>query len=366
MLKKIILFALVGIVILLVGAGAGIFLGGKILKQPKYVTSPERQVEMPGPMVNMGDFTVNLADREPKIVRFKLVLELNSPKALNLFSESGWQSRVKNEVILAMKIAFYDDLRTAEGILEASQDLTRRINAMMPLVDGRAPVKRVLFEEFMLNKGVELMVPEVLSQAEIDALLQALSGHVDIEAIKKSEEEKKFKVYDFRQPDKFSKDQLRKRSRWSHESFARQVTTAISTMARSLVSAEVASVDQISYDEFVRSLVQPTVIAVLDMYPLSGSAMRDRPEFDIRYYRPQSCGKGNRSQAEESHRHRAHGGREGIHAYPRALGGELEHCRRSEVPFVNLEQSLFVQICPVPIWYWWLRSRSSSGTSRGL
>jgi flagellar FliL protein len=84
-------------------------------------------------------------------VRFKLILELNSPKALNLFSESGWQSRIKNEVILAMKDRFYDDLRTAEGILEASQDLTRRINAMMPLVDGRAPVKRVLFEEFMLQ-----------------------------------------------------------------------------------------------------------------------------------------------------------------------------------------------------------------------
>jgi flagellar motor switch protein FliM len=117
------------------------------------------------------------------------------------------------------------------------------------------------------------MVPEVLSQAEIDALLQALSsGYVDIEAIKKSEEEKKFKVYDFRRPDKFSKDQLRA-IQMVHESFARQVTTAISTMARSLVSAEVASVDQISYDEFVRSLVQPTVIAVLDMYPLSGSAM---------------------------------------------------------------------------------------------
>ncbi len=68
------------------------------------------------------------------------------------------------------------------------------------------------------------MVPEVLSQAEIDALLQALSsGHVDIEAIKKSEEEKKFKVYDFRRPDKFSKDQLRA-IQMVHESFARQVT----------------------------------------------------------------------------------------------------------------------------------------------
>lgn len=151
MLKKIILFVLVGIAILLLGAGVGLFLGGKILNRPTYVTSPERQVEMPGPMVNMGDFVVNLADREPKIVRFKLVLELSSPKALNLFSESGWESRVKNEVILTMKDRFYDDLRTAEGVLEASQELMRRINAALPLVSGRAPVQRVLFEEFVLQ-----------------------------------------------------------------------------------------------------------------------------------------------------------------------------------------------------------------------
>ena len=44
-------------------------------------------------------------------------------------------------------------------------------------------------------------------------------------------------------------------------------------MVRSMVSAEIASVDQLAYDEFIRSLVQPTVIGILEMYPFSGNAL---------------------------------------------------------------------------------------------
>ncbi|ACZ19554.1 flagellar motor switch protein FliM [Thermanaerovibrio acidaminovorans DSM 6589] len=116
------------------------------------------------------------------------------------------------------------------------------------------------------------MVPEVLSQNEIDSLLQALSsGSVDLAAIE-SKDDRKIKVYDFRRPDKFSKDQLRA-IQMIHDSFARQLTTSLSTLVRSMVSSEVVSVDQLAYDEFIRSLVQPTVIGVLEMYPLSGNAV---------------------------------------------------------------------------------------------
>jgi flagellar motor switch protein FliM len=116
------------------------------------------------------------------------------------------------------------------------------------------------------------MVPEVLSQNEIDSLLAALSsGSVDLATITETDE-RKIKLYDFRRPDKFSKDQLRA-IQMIHDSFARQLTTSLSTLVRSIVSSEVASVDQIAYDEFIRSLVQPTVIGVLEMYPLSGNAI---------------------------------------------------------------------------------------------
>ncbi len=116
------------------------------------------------------------------------------------------------------------------------------------------------------------MTPDVLSQNEIDSLLEALSsGSVDVDAMRK-EDKKAVKLYDFRRPDKFSKDQLRA-IQMIHESFTRQLTTTMSTMVRSMVSAEIASVDQLAYDEFIRSLVQPTVIGILEMYPFSGNAL---------------------------------------------------------------------------------------------
>jgi flagellar motor switch protein FliM len=58
-----------------------------------------------------------------------------------------------------------------------------------------------------------------------------------------------------------------------HEAFARQLTTVMSTLIRSMVSAEVASVDQLAYEEFVNSLVQPTVIGILEMHPFNGNAL---------------------------------------------------------------------------------------------
>ncbi len=116
------------------------------------------------------------------------------------------------------------------------------------------------------------MVPEVLSQSEIDALLKALStGEVDVSAIAK-EEQKQIKVYDFRRPDKFSKDQLRA-IQMIHENFARQLTTSLSTQVRSMVQAKVMSVDQITYEEFTRSLLTPTVIFILEVYPFEGNAV---------------------------------------------------------------------------------------------
>ncbi len=84
--------------------------------------------------------------------------------------------------------------------------------------------------------------------------------------------EHKVKSYDFKRPDKFSKDQLRA-IQMIHEAFARQLTTAMSSLIRSIVTAEVASVDQLAYEEFVNSLVQPTVIGTVEMQPFNGSLM---------------------------------------------------------------------------------------------
>ena len=112
-----------------------------------------------------------------------------------------------------------------------------------------------------------------MSQSEIDSLLSALtSGSVDLDSISENSGDYKVKVYDFKRPDKFSKDQLRA-IQMIHESFARQLTTVMSTLIRSMVSAEVASVDQLAYEEFVNSLVQPTVIGTVEMHPFDGNIL---------------------------------------------------------------------------------------------
>ena len=114
---------------------------------------------------------------------------------------------------------------------------------------------------------------EVLSQDEIDQLLSAISaGEISTEEVHQPKDQRKIKIYDFKRPDKFSKDQIRTVS-IMHETFARLTTTSLSAQLRSLVHVHVASVDQLTYEEFIRSNPNPTTLAVVDMDPLKGSAI---------------------------------------------------------------------------------------------
>ncbi|MFN7250831.1 MAG: flagellar motor switch protein FliM [Anaerobacillus sp.] len=111
---------------------------------------------------------------------------------------------------------------------------------------------------------------EVLSQSEIDALLSAIStGEMDANELKKEESQKKIKVYDFKRALRFSKDQIRSLTR-IHENFARLLTTYFSAQLRTFVQITVASVDQLPYDEFIRSVPKMTILNVFEPYPLDG------------------------------------------------------------------------------------------------
>ncbi len=114
---------------------------------------------------------------------------------------------------------------------------------------------------------------EVLSQDEIDQLLTAISsGDIETEEVTQQTDQRKIKIYDFKRPDKFSKEQIRTVS-IMHETFARLTTTSLSANLRSLVNVHVASVDQLTYEEFIRSIPNPTTLAVINMDPLKGSAV---------------------------------------------------------------------------------------------
>jgi len=114
---------------------------------------------------------------------------------------------------------------------------------------------------------------EVLSQDEIDQLLMAISsGETETDDYKPVSDTRKIKIYDFKRPDKFSKEQIRTVS-IMHETFARLTTTSLSAQLRSLVHVHVASVDQLTYEEFIRSIPTPTTLAVINMDPLKGNAV---------------------------------------------------------------------------------------------
>lgn len=125
---------------------------------------------------------------------------------------------------------------------------------------------------------------EILSQEEIDALLSALSptdsssssgsGTSQTARRKTDESPKKIRVYDFKRPNKFSKEQIHTLQA-IHENFARLLATYFSTHLRTVVQISVHSVEQLTYDEFIRSLPNPTLITIFQMDPLEGNAIME-------------------------------------------------------------------------------------------
>lgn len=117
------------------------------------------------------------------------------------------------------------------------------------------------------------MMADVLSQGEIDALLSALStGEYQPEEFEKEEEKHKIKVYDFKSPQKFSKDHIRTLE-LIHENFARIISNYFTGQLRKSVKVKVETVEQISYEEFIHSIQNPTVLALLKMPPLNGTIL---------------------------------------------------------------------------------------------
>ena len=119
------------------------------------------------------------------------------------------------------------------------------------------------------------MSGDILSQNEIDALLSALStGEMSAEDMKKEDETRKVKVYDFKRALRFSKDQIRSLTR-IHENFARLLTTYFSAQLRTYVQIDVASVDQIPFEEFIRSIPNMTLINIFEVPPLEGNILME-------------------------------------------------------------------------------------------
>ena len=123
-------------------------------------------------------------------------------------------------------------------------------------------------------------MPDVLSQSEIDALLSALSsGELQPDELSKEEEKQKVKLYDFRSPQKFSKDHIRTLE-LIHDNYGRIISNYLTAQVRTNVKVKIESIEQVTYEEFIHSISNPTVLTIFKMTPLSGSILLEtNPEF---------------------------------------------------------------------------------------
>ncbi|MCH7527730.1 MAG: flagellar motor switch protein FliM [Planctomycetes bacterium] len=114
---------------------------------------------------------------------------------------------------------------------------------------------------------------DVLDQSEVDALLSAVSaGQADEPAsfgTGEGEKRRDVQTYDFKRPERVSKDQMRALEAL-HEAFSRNFGASLSGLLRTIVEVRVATVEQLTYSEFIHSLPNPTNFNLLSAEPLEG------------------------------------------------------------------------------------------------
>jgi flagellar motor switch protein FliM len=84
------------------------------------------------------------------------------------------------------------------------------------------------------------------------------------------------KLYDFRRQSTLSRDHVRT-MQIVQETFARGFTTMLASQLRSVTQVSITSIEQRSYDEYVRWLPNPTLLTLLGLAPLSGAAIFQIP-----------------------------------------------------------------------------------------
>jgi len=136
---------------------------------------------------------------------------------------------------------------------------------------------------------------DILSQTEIDNLLDILQNtnvnweeknkilqtihkeseltkYYDISDDLTDDSKKRYKLYNFRRPDKFSKDHLRALQD-IHKEFSRQYSLIMAAYLRMPIEISIISVDQLTYDEFTRSMPSPLTIGIVELDKLNGQVL---------------------------------------------------------------------------------------------
>ena len=111
---------------------------------------------------------------------------------------------------------------------------------------------------------------DVMSQDEIDKLLNQLSsGELDAEELQETEE-KQVREYDFKRPSKFSKEHLRTLE-IIFDHYGRLLSTHLPGYLRKSVQVEVMNSEAVTYSEFSNALSNPVLLGIVNFSPLKGN-----------------------------------------------------------------------------------------------
>lgn len=115
---------------------------------------------------------------------------------------------------------------------------------------------------------------EVLSQSQIDALLNAARSGEDIQPEENTPSDKKYRRYDFRSPRKFTKDRLKMLDS-IFENYSRNINSRINGLMHTSCEIEVESAEEQRYYEFSNALIEGDVLTLA--YVKHGEITEDIP-----------------------------------------------------------------------------------------
>ncbi len=109
---------------------------------------------------------------------------------------------------------------------------------------------------------------DILNPAEVETLLRV----VEAGQLSSAPAPASSLPYDFKRPERVSKEQIRALANL-HEVFARSFGASLSGMLRTLTEVHLESMAQMTYQEFVAGLPNPTCFTLFSCEPLAGSMM---------------------------------------------------------------------------------------------
>ena len=104
---------------------------------------------------------------------------------------------------------------------------------------------------------------DILDQSAVDVLISATGARTD-----ESSERREVRAYDFKKPQRVNKEQMRTLED-VHKSFARNFGASLCDLLHTIVEVRMASIEQLTYSEFVNSLPSPTCFNLFKATPFN-------------------------------------------------------------------------------------------------